>query len=104
MGGFLAQQFGLSAVFLGAALLGLGWFVLMLGMRAPRHLSSEVVALADEHESDTLDNLMARFAAVAGVEDVLVVPEERLAYLKVDRATLDTEALARLTRSSTQRS
>ncbi|WP_442487996.1 MFS transporter [Halomonas litopenaei] len=104
MGGFLAQQFGLSAVFLGAALLGLGWFVLMLGMRAPRHLSSEVVALAEEHESDTLDNLMARFAAVAGVEDVLVVPEERLAYLKVDRAALDTEALARLTRSSTQRS
>ena len=47
---------------------------------------------------------MARFAAVAGVEDVLVVPEERLAYLKVDRATLDTEALARLTRSSTRRS
>jgi hypothetical protein len=39
---------------------------------------------------------MARFAEVAGVEDVLVVPEERLAYLKVDRQRLDEEALARL--------
>ena len=43
---------------------------------------------------------LARFAAVAGVEDVLVVPEERLAYLKVDRERLDTEALSRLTGSS----
>ena len=82
--------------------MGLGWFLLMLGMRAPRHLSSEVVALAEDVERDTLDSLMARFAAVAGVEDVLVVPEERLAYLKVDRTRLDTEALERLTRTSRQ--
>ncbi|MBB3141586.1 MFS transporter [Halomonas organivorans] len=99
LGGFLSQQFGLTAVFLGAAVLGLAWFVLMLGMTPPRHLSSEVVALAEDQQDDALDTLMARFAAVAGVEDVLVVPEERLAYLKVDRARLDSEALSRLTGS-----
>ncbi len=41
-------------------------------------------------------HLMAKFADVAGVEDVLVVPEERLAYLKVDRQRLDEKALAEL--------
>ncbi|KGE77870.1 MFS transporter [Halomonas salina] len=99
LGGFLSQHFGLTAVFLGAAVIGLAWFVFMLGMTPPRHLSSEVVALAEEQQDDALDALMARFAAVAGVEDVLVVPEERLAYLKVDRERLDTEALSRLTGS-----
>ncbi len=96
LGGFLAQQWGLAAVFLGAALLGLVWLALMAGMSPPPHLASEVVALDGEHGDDALETLMAKFAGVAGVEDVLVVPEERLAYLKVDRQRLDQEALARL--------
>ncbi|WP_136248672.1 MFS transporter [Halomonas borealis] len=99
LGGFLSQHFGLTAVFLGVAVVALVWFVFMLGMTPPRHLSSEVVALAETQQDDALEASMARFAEVAGVEDVLVVPEERLAYLKVDRERLDTEALSRLTGS-----
>jgi MFS family permease len=97
LGGWLSQQYGLTAVFIGAAVFGFVWFLLMLGMTPPRHLSSEVVALGPEQQGDTLDSLMERFAAVAGVEDVMVVPEERTVYLKVDRTMLDREALARLT-------
>ncbi len=103
MGGLLAQQWGLTAVFVGSAVLAGVWWLLMLGMPPPPHLSSEVVALGDEHQGDALDTLMASFADVAGVEDVLVVPEERVAYLKVDRRRLDEEALARLIRSGRQR-
>ncbi|SFT58457.1 MFS transporter [Halomonas saccharevitans] len=99
LGGWLAQQWGLSAVFIGCGLLGLAWLAAMAGMTPPRHLSSEVVALDDNEQDDALETLMARFADVAGVEDVLVVPEERLAYLKVDRQRLDEQALARLTGS-----
>ncbi|WP_069384927.1 MFS transporter [Halomonas caseinilytica] len=96
LGGWLSQQWGLSAVFAGCAMLGGGWLMLMIGMTPPRHLSSEVVALDERHRDDALDTLMAKFADVAGVEDVLVVPEERLAYLKVDRQRLDEKALAEL--------
>ncbi|SFU91812.1 MFS transporter [Halomonas korlensis] len=96
LGGLLAQQLGLSAVFAGCALLGLAWLALMVGMSAPPHLASEVVALDADTPEVALDALMARFAEVAGVEDVLVVPEERLAYLKVDRQRLDEQALAQL--------
>ena len=103
LGGFLAQHWGLSAVFVGSAVLAAIWWLLMLGMPAPPHLSSEVVALDEVQQEDTLDTLMASFAEVAGVEDVLVVPEERVAYLKVDRHRLDEEALARLIRSSRHR-
>ncbi|WP_111413354.1 MFS transporter [Billgrantia lactosivorans] len=100
LGGFLAQHWGLSAVFIGSAALAGLWWLLMLRMPAPPHLSSEVVALDDDQHEDTLDTLMASFAEVAGVEDVLVVPEERVAYLKVDRRRLDEDALARLIRSN----
>ncbi|MBB3231987.1 MFS transporter [Halomonas stenophila] len=96
LGGALSQQWGLSAVFIGCAMLGVAWLGLMIGMTPPRHLSSEVVALDESHHDDALDTLMARFADVAGVEDVMVVPEERLAYLKVDRQRLDERALAEL--------
>lgn len=96
LGGLLAQQWGLSAVFAGCALLGLVWLALMAGMSAPPYLASEVVALDTDTPEAALDTLMARFAEVAGVEDVLVVPEERLAYLKVDRQRLDEQALAQL--------
>lgn len=96
LGGFLAQQWGLAAVFVGCGLLGVVWLALMAGMTPPPHLASEVVALDDEHQGAALESLAARFAEVAGVEDVLVVPEDRLAYLKVDRRHLDEEALARV--------
>ncbi|MCE8002971.1 MFS transporter [Billgrantia ethanolica] len=103
LGGFLAQQWGLSAVFAGSATLVGVWWLLMLGMPAVPHLSSEVVALDDDEHGDALDTLMASFAEVAGVEDVMVVPEERVAYLKVDRRRLDEDALARLIRSGRDR-
>ncbi|HSH57896.1 MAG TPA: MFS transporter, partial [Halomonas sp.] len=88
LGGALVQLWGLSAVFLGAAVLAVAWLAVMVDMRQPPHLVSEVVALDGDHGDDALETLMAKFAEVAGVEDVLVVPEERLAYLKVDRQRL----------------
>ncbi|MCE8026807.1 MULTISPECIES: MFS transporter [Halomonadaceae] len=103
LGGFLAQQWGLAAVFAGSATLVGIWWLLMLGMPTVPHLSSEVVALDDDQHGDALDTLMTSFADVAGVEDVMVVPEERVAYLKVDRQRLDEDALARLIRSSRNR-
>ncbi|GHC37214.1 MFS transporter [Aidingimonas halophila] len=101
LGGVLDQYWGHDAVFYGAAVVGVVWLGSVMTMPAPRHLASEVVALDDETRGDALDTLMTRLAEVAGVEDVLVVPEERVAYLKVDRQQLDSEALARI--AGTQR-
>jgi MFS family permease len=95
LGGVLATVGGLDAVFLGCALLALLWWVAMLNMPSPPPLSSEVVALGDT-EGDTMDVLLDHLAGVAGVEDVMVVPEERLAYLKVNRQQLDQAELAKL--------
>ncbi|WP_447927641.1 MULTISPECIES: MFS transporter [unclassified Vreelandella] len=95
LGGVLSSAWGLDAVFVGCALLGLGWWLVMWGLPTPPPLSSEIVALDDTHP-DTLDLLMQRLAEVVGVEDVMVVPEERLLYLKVNRNALDRSALEKL--------
>lgn len=95
LGGLLAHYGGLNAVFIGCATLALCWWVAMWRMPAPPPLSSEVVAL-HETQVDALDLLMERLADVVGVEDVMVVPEERLVYLKVNRQQLDQAALTRL--------
>ncbi|WP_447554911.1 MFS transporter [Vreelandella sp. EE22] len=95
LGGALSNVWGLDAVFIGCALLGVGWWFFMYRLPPPPPLSSEVVALDDTHP-DTLDLLMQRLAEVVGVEDVMVVPEERMMYLKVNRQELDRAALDKL--------
>ncbi|MCH4812258.1 MFS transporter [Vreelandella neptunia] len=95
LGGLLAHYGGLNAVFIGCAVLALCWWIAMWRMPSPPPLSSEVVAL-HETQADALDLLMEHLADVVGVEDVMVVPEERLVYLKVNRQQLDQAALTRL--------
>ncbi|PRY64556.1 putative MFS family arabinose efflux permease [Vreelandella songnenensis] len=95
LGGLLANTWGLDAVFIGCAVLALLWWLAMWQMPSPPPLSSEVVALNDT-PPDMLDLLLERLAEVVGVEDVMVVPEERLVYLKVNRQRLDRDALTRL--------
>ncbi|MGM8852056.1 MFS transporter [Salinicola halophyticus] len=102
LGGALSQGFGVQSVFLGAASVGAIWLAVVWKMPAPRHLSSEIVAL-DEQSMDRVDTLLERFASVAGVEDVMVVREERVAYLKVDRQRLDVDALAGIAGNQWQR-
>lgn len=95
LGGLLAHYGGLNAVFIGCAGLSLCWWIAMWRMPSPPPLSSEVVAL-HETQVDALDLLMEHLADVVGVEDVMVVPEERLVYLKVNRQQLDQAALNKL--------
>nr|WP_298964602.1 MFS transporter [uncultured Halomonas sp.] len=95
LGGLLANYGGLNAVFIGCAVFALCWWAAMWRMPSPPPLSSEVVAL-HETQPDALDLLMEHLADVVGVEDVMVVPEERLVYLKVNRQQLDQAALTRL--------
>lgn len=93
LGGTLHQHFGVSGVFLFCALAALAWLLLAGSMQSPRYLTTRLVGVGQVDEA-TAEYLARRFTEVPGVAEVVVIAEEGVAYLKVDRQALDEEALA----------
>ena len=95
VGGLLSHYFGAPAVFIfGAGLIG-AWFVLSLGMKplpAVKNLMFPVPNLS----ADEARRLEHRLAGVLGVAEVTVIPQEGVAYVKVDRLRFDEHSLRKL--------
>jgi MFS family permease len=92
LGGWAFGQAGLAGLFgftFGAAAL---WFVIAATMRKPGHYSSYLLPVGriSEREARTVT---ARLRGVRGVVDAVVVADEGVAYLKVDRGELDEPGL-----------
>jgi MFS family permease len=98
-GGWLLGHYGDSTVYLVGSGLLLVWLVFASTMRQPRHLQSVTLSLTEQGEVDS-SAWVARLLGVAGVEEAVVIPEDRAAYLKVDNARLDREQLMRLSQPS----
>jgi MFS family permease len=92
MGGWMHGLFGLQGVFAFAALGALLWFGVAYSMDNPRPLSSYMlnVGALDEFEASRLARQLNQ---VRGVVEAVVIAAEGVAYLKVDRNTLDRAAL-----------
>jgi MFS family permease len=87
-GGWVNQTDGTVGVFILACALAVLWLLVAGTMRRPSHLSTRVVRVGDRSEVDA-DRLCARLRQVPGVAEALVIPEEGLAYLKVDSKIFD---------------
>ena len=61
-------------------------------MRQPPYLSSELVNVG-EVTKEQAQTLAMRLTSVRGVAEAVVIPEDGVAYLKVDKKALDREAL-----------
>ena len=95
IGGWLLGAGGERAVLAACAVLCIGWIPIATGLREPRRLSVERLRVgAVEHES--VDALTARLLAVPGVIEAVVVAEEGIAWLRVDRHRLDRGSLRAL--------
>lgn len=90
--GWLHGQFGLHAFFLAAAGAALLWLLLALGMVPPDKLSNFVYRLTGQSAVDPA-GLADRLRRQAGVAEAVVVAEEGVAYLKVDRQVFDEASL-----------
>ena len=89
LGGWSVQQLGVDSLFLLLALISLVWLLLALGLDAPRSLQTVVLnSGAMDHE-----DFAKLILNVPGVEDILVVRGEQLAYAKVDKKTVDMSGL-----------
>ena len=93
LGGWLNGQFGPHGVFAFATLGALVWLLVAWTMREPPYLSGYLlnVGILDEVEAQLLT---LRLIEVPGVAEAAVAADEGVAYLKVDRRTLD-EAMLR---------
>jgi hypothetical protein len=86
------EHFGLRSVFIFNAVLAGLWLLLVVTMRKPQYLSSQLLNVGplDEAKADLLAHKLSR---VAGVAEATVIAEDGVAYLKVDKHQLDQEAL-----------
>ncbi len=94
-GGWLHQWHGPQSVFLFAAVAALVWLAVAATMKNPRYLTSYLLPVEVSSEADAR-HLVQRFTEVTGVAEAVVIVEEGVAYLKVDRHALDEEALERI--------
>jgi MFS family permease len=92
VGAVLSGHFGFAALFLVLALMAALWLVVAAGMEPPPFLHSVMLSF-EQISAEEAPQLAARLRAVPGVQDVVVLVEEKVAYLKVDRQLLDETAL-----------
>lgn len=92
IGGYLSEHLSLAGVFWGMLPVMAIWLVLVITMARPRHLTSYMVNLAETNIQDS-DQLEVDLLAIPGVDEVVIMPQEKAAYLKVDNKTFDPVAL-----------
>ncbi len=91
-GGLVMGHFGAAAVYEVAAGLVAIWLLVAAGMKQPRKLQDYTLQLQNIDAAATAI-LTKRLLGVNGVEEVVVIPQEKAAYLKVDNRCLDKEQL-----------
>ena len=70
------------------------WLLISFGLVQPRYLSSLVLALP---ESKQTDEWTSQLLAIRGIEEVVVMPDQQFAYVKIDKQLLDEAARQDLT-------
>ncbi len=97
VGGGLQSLFaghGLIAVFGLTTALAAGWLIVAATMPTPRYLASRLIHVANAGQPEARRRMTERLLAIRGVAEAVVLPEDSVAYLKVDDRKLDEAALA----------
>ncbi|HEY9199583.1 MAG TPA: MFS transporter [Gammaproteobacteria bacterium] len=92
-GGWLQGRFGVGGVLAFCGGIAMVWLLVAASMRSPRYLTTQLlqVGILDAQQARMLAQ---RFTQVRGVAEAVVIGEEGIAYLKVDKHALDERALA----------
>ena len=62
------------------------WLLISFGLAQPRYLSSIVLPLPQGVQTD---EWTSKLLAIRGIEEVVVMPEQQVAYIKVDKQCID---------------
>jgi MFS family permease len=86
VGGWILEREGSDGVFAWTAGLALLWLLVAATMKRPSYLTTRLIRISGVLNAE---QLAARLRQVPGVAEAIVIPEEELAYLKVDSRDFD---------------
>lgn len=89
LGGWSLQQFGNTGVFLLVAVVLAIWWFFSLSLKSPRPLQTLVLEVGEMEHRDFVKII----SNIVGVEDILLIKGESLAYAKVDKKTVDMSSI-----------
>ena len=89
LGGWALVSFGVSGLFVLLGAILLLWVFLALPMQSPKALQTMVLHIGDKNPAEFTKII----SNIVGVEDILLVEGEDLAYIKVDKRTVDLPSL-----------
>lgn len=98
-GGWLHGRYGPSASFALCAGLAALWLLIAAGMRNPPPYATRMLRVGPLSEAEAAATT-ARLLNVIGVKEAVIVADEGIAYLKVDRRILDGDALRAISTAS----
>ena len=88
-GGWSLHEFGVDGLFVTITLILLSWAFVSVGLTSPRPLQTVVLSVGSMEQQDFLKIV----SNVTGVEDILLLKGEHLAYVQVDRLQVDMPSL-----------
>ncbi len=90
--GWVSEHHGEGTVFLINGILVVLWLGMAISMRQPSYLNSRMLQVG-ELDDKAARELVMKLTAIRGVAEAVVIPEDGIAYLKVDNKALDRDAL-----------
>ncbi len=91
-GGWLHHHYSMDIVFVVGATLASIWFLLAATMQQPHYLSSHLLNIGSVNEQEA-KQLTQKLSNIIGVIEAVVIAEDGVAYLKVDKQSVDFAAL-----------
>jgi MFS family permease len=92
LGGLVHGHIGIGGVFVFALLVLAGWFLLVFRMPEPKLLVTRILPLKSK-QLQRPEALAQALAAIPGVAEAVVIPEEGVVYLKVDPELFSEQAM-----------
>lgn len=92
VGGWMFQHYHFSGVYLFCVAMIALWLLAAVTMQNPRYLSTFLLNVGEVDEAKA-KSLGKELSQIPGVAEAMVIPEDQVAYLKVDNKALDKDAL-----------
>ncbi len=91
-GGWVLSQYHETGVFLLVGGVCLAWFFVAVSMRNPSH-ELAMTLFFPKMNSENMSGLSQQLSALKGVEEVVIVEQDKVAYIKVAKTQLDQKKL-----------